>query len=201
MEQTDLLLLQRSFDLVGKRFARAVGTPWAAPTPCTRWTLRELANHLIALPTVLARSVAGERLSPEEFSPDKMAADDYVGADPQGTEAADLFAAAATRALAACREPDALTGSVSMMLGEVPLGGLVKATLSDAAVHGWDLARATGQDPTLPDDLAEAALSFMSTFVSPAGRIGEYPNFAPVVTVPVGAGATGRLVAFLGRTP
>src|ERR1700723_2287628 len=119
METTDLLLLQRSFDLAGERLAGAADTPWTAPTPCAQWTLRHLTNHLIALPTVLTRSVAGERLGPEEFSPDKMAADDCFGADPDGTEAAGLFTAAAAKALEACRVPGALTGSVTMHRGAV----------------------------------------------------------------------------------
>jgi uncharacterized protein (TIGR03086 family) len=201
MKTINLSLLEKSFDLAGTRLAGAAGTPWTAPTPCSRWTLRHLANHLIALPTVLARSVAGERLAPEEFSPDKMATDDYLGADPRGTQAAGMFAAAAAKALEACQTPGALTGSVTMWMGEVPLHGLVTATLSDTAAHAWDLARATDQDPALPDDLAEAALTFMSTFISPGGRAGDHPNFAPVVPVAAGACATDRFVAFLGRTP
>jgi uncharacterized protein (TIGR03086 family) len=201
METTDLPLLQRSFNLAGERLAGAAGTPWTAPTPCTQWTLRHLANHLIALPTVLARSAAGERLGPEEFSPDKMAADDWFGVDPDGTEAVGLFTAAAAKAVKACRVPGALTGAVTMWMGEVPLHSLLGAVLSDTTAHAWDLARATDQDPTLPDDLAEAALAFMRTFISPAGRVGDHPDFAPVVPVPASASATSRLVAFLGRTP
>jgi uncharacterized protein (TIGR03086 family) len=201
METTDLSLLEKSFDLAEERLAGAAGTPWTAPTPCARWTLRHLANHLIALPTVLARSVAGVRLGPEEFSPDKMAADDYFGAHPCGTEAAGLFTAAAAKALKACRVPGALTGSVTMHRGAVPLRGLVTATVSDTAAHAWDLARATDQDPALPDDLAETALAFMTTFISPGARIGEHPHFAPEVAIPTGACPTDRLVAFLGRTP
>ena len=39
----------------------------------------------------------------------------------------------------------------------VVLGGF--ATL-DIAVHGWDLARATGQEPAVGDTLAETVLAF-----------------------------------------
>jgi uncharacterized protein (TIGR03086 family) len=201
MEATDLLLLEASFGLARKRLAGAAGTPWTATTPCTPWTLRHVANHLIALPTVLARSVAGELLGPQEFSPDKMAADDYFGADPGGTEAAEVFADAAARALAAWRSPGALAGSVTMHRGDVPLRGLLKAVLSDTAAHSWDVARATDQDAALPDDLADAALVFMRTFISPGARTGDHPHFGPAVPVAAGSSPTDRLVAFLGRTP
>jgi len=201
METNDLLLLEKSFDLAEKRLAAAAGTPLTAPTPCTLWTLRQLANHLVALPATLARAVDGEQLEPGEFSPEKMAADDYVGGSPHGTEAASVFAAAAARALAACRMPGALAGSVTMPLATVPLRAVVMATLSDITVHAWDVARATEQNPALPDDLAETALTFLSTFITPPGRVGDRPNYAPVVAVPSYACATDRLVAFVGRTP
>jgi uncharacterized protein (TIGR03086 family) len=201
METTDLLLLEKSFDLAEKRLAAAAGTPLTVPTPCTLWTLHQLANHLVALPTTLARAVDGEQLDPEEFSPEKMAADDYAAGSPHDADVASVFAAAAARALAACRMPGALTGSITMPLATVPLRSLVMATLSDIAVHAWDVARATEQDPALPDDLAENALTFMAAFITPPGRLGDRPNFAPVVAVPSHACATDRLVAFLGRTP
>jgi uncharacterized protein (TIGR03086 family) len=201
MGTNDLLLLERSFDLAEKRLAAAARTPLTVPTPCTLWTLRHLTNHLVALPTMLARAVDGEELDPEEFSPEKMAADDYVGGSPHGTEAASVFAAAAARALAACQMPGALTGSVTMPLATVPLRAVVLATLSDITVHAWDLARATEQNPVLPDDLAENALTFLSTFITPPGRTGDRPNYAPAVAVPSSACATDRLVAFAGRTP
>jgi uncharacterized protein (TIGR03086 family) len=65
-------------------------------------------------------------------------------------------------------------------------------------VHGWDLARATGQPTDFPDDLAERALAAARAQLKsrPAG-----PNapFAPEVPVPAGAPAIGRLAGFLGR--
>ena len=36
-------------------------------------------------------------------------------------------------------------------------GSALGIAFSDQLLHGWDLARATKQDPTMPDGLAEAA--------------------------------------------
>jgi uncharacterized protein (TIGR03086 family) len=201
MKTSDLLFLETSLGLAGKRLAAAAGTPWTAATPCTRWTLRLLVNHLIALPTVLARAAGGELLSPEELSPDKMAANEYFSTTPDGAEAVGVYAEAAARAVDACRSPGALTGDVTLSTGrQVPLLTLLRVVWSDVAAHSWDLARATAQDPALPDDLAEAALGIMRAFIK-EGRTGDHPMFAPVVEVPAGASSTDRFVAFLGRRP
>ena len=65
-------------------------------------------------------------------------------------------------------------------------------------VHGWDLARATGQPASFPDDLAEQELAFSRHKLAdiPAGR---HP-FGPPQPVAAEAPAIGRLAACLGRT-
>ena len=37
-------------------------------------------------------------------------------------------------------------------------GPMLGIAFCDQLIHGWDLATATGQDATMPDDLAEAAI-------------------------------------------
>jgi uncharacterized protein (TIGR03086 family) len=76
------------------------------------------------------------------------------------------------------------------------LGGF---TTLDILVHGWDLARATGQDPELDAEVAEPVLAFArEAFVDEGARA---PSIGPEVAVPAGASVTDRLVGFLGRTP
>lgn len=191
-----LSLLERSFDFADKRIAGIGATPWTAKTPCSEWVLRQLVNHLIGIPVVLARTAAGERLTPEEFSPDVMAEIDRVGEDPRTS-----FDAEAAAALSVCAQPGALAGVCVMARGEVPTAVLAKLAASDCLVHSWDVARATGQDAAIPTDLAEFALEFMRSFVSPNARGAQFSHFAPPVAVGDDASATDRLVAFLGRQP
>jgi uncharacterized protein (TIGR03086 family) len=75
---------------------------------------------------------------------------------------------------------------------------LAGINLLDTATHSWDLAIATGQDPTLPEEVAVAALDAGKTIISPEIRPGR---FAPEVAPSPGAGPTAQLAAFLGRTP
>jgi uncharacterized protein (TIGR03086 family) len=63
--------------------------------------------------------------------------------------------------------------------------------------HGWDLARATGQPPELPEDLAEQELALFRAQLGTAPRDGS-PVGQPQ-PVADDAAAIDRLAAFLGR--
>jgi len=65
-------------------------------------------------------------------------------------------------------------------------------------VHGWDLAKATGQETSIDPPLAEYALAFAQGFVSDQMRPRVYGSSNPV---PDDAPAGDRLVAFVGRNP
>ena len=82
--------------------------------------------------------------------------------------------------------------------GEMPGAVLGGFTTVDILVHGWDLARATGQDPTLPIDLAEAALGIAHQTITDDTR---GARIGPAIHVDAGPSATDRPVAGLGRSP
>jgi uncharacterized protein (TIGR03086 family) len=82
-----------------------------------------------------------------------------------------------------------------------PLGGATgrerrQIRLYDLLAHGWDLAQATGQAATLPEDLADQALAFVRIQLTDQARPGR---FAPAQLAADNAPAIERLVAFLGR--
>jgi uncharacterized protein (TIGR03086 family) len=68
----------------------------------------------------------------------------------------------------------------------------------DLLVHGWDIARATGQNEKLPEEevtrVYQDALSLGDSL-----RLGGVCG--PVVDVPADASEQDRLLATLGRTP
>jgi uncharacterized protein (TIGR03086 family) len=110
------------------------------------------------------------------------------------------FAAASQAALAGWRTPGAFEGTVDGVAAG-PMPGLVLANINllDTATHAWDLATATGQPATLPDDVAAAAYEASQMIVcSEDMRAGR---FGPEVAAPPDCSGTDRLVAFLGRQP
>jgi len=68
----------------------------------------------------------------------------------------------------------------------------------EIAVHGWDISRACGQRQPIPRALATSLLVIAPVLVP---RTARHPLFAAPVTMPVTAGPSDRLAAFLGRTP
>ena len=70
--------------------------------------------------------------------------------------------------------------------------------INENLMHGWDLARATGQVTSeLPEDLAEQTLAMWTRQLG--GRPRESMPFAAAQPAPADAPAIERLAAYLGR--
>ena len=79
----------------------------------------------------------------------------------------------------------------------VPSPLLVSAAALEIAVHGWDVGRATGALPDLPDDLARALMPVAQAVVLPEDRPDRFA--APRRTGQT-AGSADVLLGFLGRS-
>ena len=75
-----------------------------------------------------------------------------------------------------------------------------RAMGSERAAHGWDLARATGQDVPYGDREASLALETGRAMLKPEYR-GPDKDFGAEVPVTDSAPAISQLVGFLGRDP
>ena len=164
-----------------------------APTPCTEWDVRALLSHVIGT-LWLAEGLFSDQPPRYPMAPGGLPPADVAGDDP-----AAAYAEASAAAIAAAATADALTRVHVTPLGEMPGPGLAGFTTLDILVHGWDLAKATGQPTDLDGRLAAHVLGFaaqaLATPDSRAGRIG--PAFPAAADAPV----TSRLAAFLGRQP
>lgn len=150
-----------------------------AQTPCEDWDVRALLNHLLAGQRMFVRSARGE----ERAAPPSGQPPDLVGDDP-----AAQFEAARRESLDAFR---AAGDDQARLIG---------IAFADSLIHGWDLAKATGQDATMPGDLAAAAYGLLEGRISDEAR-GPGKPFAPGVEVAADASAQDKLVAYCGRTP
>jgi uncharacterized protein (TIGR03086 family) len=72
-------------------------------------------------------------------------------------------------------------------------------TLDELVVHGWDLARSTGQQFAIDDHLVAACTEFAS--MTAGDRKPDSGPFGPVVDVPEDATALDRLLGLTGRDP
>lgn len=157
-----------------------------APTPCDQWNVHELLNHMCGGAHMIAGGLKDE--APPEGEPP-----DFLADGP----AAGWEAAAAHLAQAA--SPDALAALHQMPFGEVPGETAVAVITADHLTHAWDLAKATGQELGMSDELAEFALETWKPLVPADGRTGD--GFKAAVGVDDSASAVDKLAAYTGRQP
>jgi uncharacterized protein (TIGR03086 family) len=163
-----------------------------APTPCTEWDVRGLLSHVIGT-LWLAEGLFTDQAPRYPMVPGGLPPADLAGNDP-----AAAYAEASAAALAAASAGDTLTRVHVTPLGEMPGPALAGWTTLDILVHGWDLARATGQPADLDGRLAGHVLAFAEQALTPQTRA---PRIGLALTVAPDAPITDRLVAFLGRQP
>ncbi|MCU1397977.1 MAG: hypothetical protein JWN62_1086 [Acidimicrobiales bacterium] len=160
---------------------------WDAPSPCTEWTARDLAGHVIAIQHSIVATIIGER-SP--MNPMK---------DPgrhAGTDPAAAWRAALAAIVAAVGDDSVLERVVTTWRGEVTVEKMLGYNVGDTTIHTWDLARAGGVDDRLDPDLVQAVLELYAPM---ADVIAGTRMFGDQLEVPAAADAQTRLLAMVGR--
>jgi uncharacterized protein (TIGR03086 family) len=164
-----------------------------APTPLPDYTLGDLVEHVGGLALAFTWAARKEFPDGPAMGPSGDAA--RLGDDWQTRIPDDL------RALAdAWRDPEAWTGMTQAGGVDLPgeIGGLV--ALDELVIHGWDVARASGQEFDVDPASLEAVHGFVSGF-SDEDRTSDDALFGPVVPVPDGAPLLDRVIGLTGRDP
>jgi len=73
--------------------------------------------------------------------------------------------------------------------------------LDETIMHGWDLARATGQPFDADDELLDALTDFLAEMSAPEMDVAREGLFGPVVAVPPDAPPLHRALGLAGRDP
>jgi uncharacterized protein (TIGR03086 family) len=149
-----------------------------ARTPCDEWDVRTLLNHMVETQQFFVRRARGEEASPPAEEPPELIGDDPVSAYERGREET-------IRTFA----KDGVIERTGPSLG---------IAFSDTLLHGWDVARATGQDTTMPQGLAQAAYDTIHGAFTDEQRKGV---FAPELPVGADASPQEKLLAYAGRDP
>ena len=164
----------------------------AAPTPCPEATLGDLLDHVDGLSVAFAAAAA------------KQPVDGAGGIRPDGTRLADGFRdrIADRLQLLAAAWHDESAWSGMTRAGGVDLPGEVAGlvALDEVVVHGWDIARASGQELHVPEAQLEGALAFAQATATenPDGTPGLFGRPVPV---PDDAALVERLLGLTGRDP
>ena len=181
-----LELFQRAQAQVTDR-VDAVGTgQWDAVARPGR-TVADLVADLVAdqlrVPALLAGEPAGS--VPTDGVPTQT--DVLLAGDPLGT-----WEAAADAALTAWAQPGAVDRTVQLDGGPAAAADHLAALTTDLTVHAWDIARATGGDLALDEELVAAGVAQVER-----GRAAGLVDPAPPVRA--GADPLVRFLTALGR--
>src|ERR1700745_3990685 len=145
---TDIAELHaKALDATGTIVAGLPADRWHADTPCGRWDVRALGNHVVSGNLWAAELAAGRTI---DDLGDRLDGD-VLGADPVGA-----YDASAKAAAAAFRAPGAMDAPCAVSYGPVPGSVYAGHRFLDVFIHGWDLAVATGQDTALDAGLMRA---------------------------------------------
>lgn len=173
-------------DAFEAKVARVAADQWDNPSPCAKWTARGVVDHVIDMHGVML-GVAIPRTS------DPLT--DFREARRQVQEALDS---------------DRAVSEVSTPAGPMTLEDHIDQVVSDDLVlHGWDLARATGQDETISAEDVErlwaTATSIppevMERFRAPGAFGPGIEVYGPEVPVTADAPLQDRLLGYVGRDP
>ncbi|MGP3919917.1 TIGR03086 family metal-binding protein [Nonomuraea sp. 10N515B] len=185
---------RRRADAFERKLVSVRPDQWSHPSPCARWTARDVVRHIVDMHGVMLRPL-GRSLSPAPTVDDNPVAAFRAAR-------ADVEAILGDPALAAlpCDTP---TGP---MTAEQHIDQVVS---DDLPLHGWDLARATSQDDTM--DAADVERAWAAMNALPAELMDKFRTpgaFGPGIEVfgpqvPVGGDASqqDKLLAFIGRDP
>lgn len=154
----------------------------ARRTPCASWDLGMLLLHLADSLAALHEGMAGGHVA--------RCSEPAAGAVDPVSE----LRVQAVRVLRASAARGAVTVGDRRLQGDL----MAAAGAVEVAVHGWDIAQATGEGRPIPPVLA-ADLLAVCPLVLPAPPRG--PLFAEPVEPPPDASPGDRLVALLGRRP
>ena len=147
-------------------------------TPCDEWDVRTLMNHMLETQQYFVARARGEDASPPSPEPPELVGDDGVAAyERVRDDTLEVFA------------QEGVIERTGPSLG---------IAFSETLLHGWDLARATGQDSTMPQGLAEAAYEMIYGRFTEEQRKGV---FKPEIPTGPSASPQEKLLVYTGRDP
>lgn len=165
-----------------------------APTPCDGTTLGDLIDHVGGL------SEAFTAAATKEFGPGPSqgpSADASRLGDDWRTRIPEQLAAL----VEAWRNPDAWEGTTQAGGVELPAETAGTVVLNELVIHGWDVARASGQVFDCNPQALDACMEFVSLMSTPDQEASREGLFGPVVDVPADAPLLDRVIGLSGRSP
>jgi uncharacterized protein (TIGR03086 family) len=175
--------LERSYEHLQKTVANVSVDQLTSASQCEGWDLRVLLNHAFGAGWMFTVVNQGQAAGEE--------AGDIVGNDPAGA-CAEL----ASANVAAWQTPGASDGDRAYPFGTFPAPVALLINVGEIAVHGWDLAKSTGQDATIDPEVATMLIDFYGTLPLEAFR--AHGAFGAEIPVNESAPIADRMLGLIG---
>jgi uncharacterized protein (TIGR03086 family) len=163
-------------------------------TPCPAYTLGDLLDHVGGLAIAFTAAARKADLPGGSQGPSGDASRLEEGWRDRVTRDLDALAAA-------WDDPGAWTGTAVAGGVEMPAEVAALVALDELVVHGWDVARASGQHYDVDPASLEAVHGFVAQFSGPGQEESRAGLFGPVVPVPDDAPLLDRVLGMAGRDP
>ena len=183
-----LELLKRTAVEYRTRLTAVPADRWGDQSVCGEWTVKEVADHI----------VGGNRFAVALL--DGASTEEAMNAARTGSfegDAIECFDETAAAQLAAFEAEGALDRIVHHPAGDMPGATFIGLRAGDLLLHGWDLARSTGGEESLPGELAEAIHAVYLPTAEMARAFGIFADTGTEVTDD--APITQRLLVLTGR--
>lgn len=168
----------------------------AGPTPCRDYPVAALLDHVASLS--LAFAWAGRKLPVAERTATVARPGEAEHLDPQWRT---VLPQRLADVVEVWRDRAAWQGIAEVAGVTLPAEVMAMVALDELVLHGWDLARATGQ-PFRCDPVSTAAvLAFTDGMTQPGQEARRQGRFGPVVEVSADASDLDRALGFSGRDP
>jgi uncharacterized protein (TIGR03086 family) len=177
----------RALDATRGLVAGIAASQWATVSVDDEWTVRQLVNHVVTGNYWAEELASGKTI--EEVG-------DRLDGDVLGDDPLAAYDDSAARAAAVFRAPGAMEAACAVSYGPVPGSVYCGHRFLDVLVHGWDVAKSTGQDATLDPELVAACWTVLEPQLEMLQASGA---FGTAVVVPDDADLQTKLLAALGR--
>jgi uncharacterized protein (TIGR03086 family) len=158
-----------------------------ATTPCAEWTVGDLLDHIMDFTRAFTQAAQKLTDAPGTSTPAPRPSADRLPPHWRSRLPVQLEELAT-----AWKQPDAWTGSARAGGATMPATATGVAAVNELTMHGWDLARGTGQDFAADPRILEQLIEFLSH--SPGA-------FGPPVEIEDESSLLDQALALSGRDP
>lgn len=163
----------------------------SASTPCADFSVGDVVHHLGGLALAFAAAARKDR-GPLTGTPPTV---DASQLDPDWRTD---YPSRLTELAQAWMDRAAWQGMTRIAAMDMPGEAVGPVALTEVVIHGWDVARATGQTYDVDPDIADAVLANVAQFAAQGPVEGL---FGPAVPVADDASVLDRIIALSGRDP